>query len=101
MVALISFVLINRNSNNICKGYANVGIIGNLENQISSISSVPATYDVSIQSAYGSTILEMETLFGMIHFSTTLGYIMLIFGSPVDSDEQLPLQRYACPNLNP
>ncbi|KAI4257350.1 MAG: hypothetical protein L6R42_005736 [Xanthoria sp. 1 TBL-2021] len=33
------------NSNNICKGYANVGLISNLENTVSSISSIPATYD--------------------------------------------------------
>ncbi|KAI4262333.1 MAG: hypothetical protein L6R42_002489 [Xanthoria sp. 1 TBL-2021] len=32
-------------TNNICKGYANVGLISNLENTVSSISSIPATYD--------------------------------------------------------
>ncbi|KAL6721376.1 hypothetical protein ACLMJK_000479 [Lecanora helva] len=31
-------------TDNICKGYANVGIVGGLENSISSISSVPANY---------------------------------------------------------
>ena len=35
-------------SDNICKGYANVGIIQNLGNSISSINSIPATYDVGL-----------------------------------------------------
>lgn len=34
-------------TNNICKGYANVGLISNLETTVSSISSIPATYDWS------------------------------------------------------
>lgn len=34
-------------TNNICKGYANVGIISNLGTTVSSISSIPATYDWS------------------------------------------------------
>ncbi|KAL8835403.1 MAG: hypothetical protein Q9170_003331 [Blastenia crenularia] len=32
-------------TNNVCKGYANVGLTGNLENTISSINSIPAAYD--------------------------------------------------------
>ena len=42
-----------RDSNNICKGYANIGLIGNLGTTISSINSIPAAYDVSI--SLGST----------------------------------------------
>ena len=38
----------NYNSDNVCKGYSNIGLISNLENTISSIESIPATYDVSI-----------------------------------------------------
>lgn len=34
-------------TNNICKGYANVGLISNLGTTVLSISSIPATYDWS------------------------------------------------------
>ena len=47
-------------SDNICKGYANVGIIGNLENSISSISSIPATYDVSLRLVFTTPNLYLE-----------------------------------------
>ncbi|KAL8659755.1 MAG: hypothetical protein Q9202_006970 [Teloschistes flavicans] len=33
------------NTDNVCKGYANVGIIQNLQSTISSISTIPASYD--------------------------------------------------------
>ena len=41
-------MLMDRGRDNICKGYSNVGIIRNLEHSISSISSVPATFEVSV-----------------------------------------------------
>ena len=41
-------ILIHRNSNNIAKGYTNIGLIQNLETTISGIASVPATFDVSL-----------------------------------------------------
>ena len=49
-------VLMKCDSNNVCKGYANVGLIQNLEHQVSSIRSIPATYDVSFNLAFLSTI---------------------------------------------
>ena len=40
------------NRDNVCKGYANVGLIENLENTVASISGVPATYDVSLKRVF-------------------------------------------------
>ncbi len=48
-------VLTEDDSNNVCKGYANIGLISNLENSIASIASVPATYDVSTTLASAPT----------------------------------------------
>ena len=52
MATSMSSILIHRNSNNVAKGYTNIGLIQNLETAISGIASVPAAYDVSINFGY-------------------------------------------------
>jgi len=58
-VATIFDVLIEDDSNNVCKGYANIGLISNLENSIASIGSIPAIYDVSIN--FASLFSDVQT----------------------------------------
>ncbi|KAL8680277.1 MAG: hypothetical protein Q9186_003515 [Xanthomendoza sp. 1 TL-2023] len=52
-----------KSTDNICKGYANVGLISNLQTPISSISSVPATYDWTRTS---STVFKGNICFDFI-----------------------------------
>lgn len=56
---MIFDVLIEDDSNNVCKGYANIGLISNLENSIASIGSIPAIYDVSIN--FASLFSDVQT----------------------------------------